>query len=242
MSKPSGSGIYGKLPAYGDFIIRNLKPAFVNQWDEWLQRYIAVSREQIGEGWLDVYLTSPIWRFVMSPGVIDSNVYAGVMMPSVDRVGRYFPISVINTFSSQVNPIDIVAQEQQWFQNMEDLCLSALNGEIDADELVDKIAALNLGVESDYIPTTDIGSIGPMTFEIDACDSAQVKTILPYLLNATLSTGLASFSIWMTSGSERIPPLLFSSQGLPQVNSASSMLDGGWKNRNWKMPYSKKIH
>ena len=88
-------GLYGKLPGYGDFLKRNLTNDFVQLWDEWLQFYVAVSKEQIGNDWLDTYLTSPIWRLVLSCGVIDDNAWAGLIMPSVDRVGRYFPFSML---------------------------------------------------------------------------------------------------------------------------------------------------
>lgn len=56
-------GLFGKIPAHGDFVERNLQRSFSLQWDDWLQRGMASSREQLGSHWLDAYLTSPIWRF-----------------------------------------------------------------------------------------------------------------------------------------------------------------------------------
>jgi type VI secretion system protein ImpM len=232
------SGLYGKLPGYGDFIFRNLKTSFINPWDEWIQNFISVSREQIGEGWLDIYLTSPIWRFVLSPGVIDNNVYAGVMMPSVDRVGRYFPITVVNIFPSSVNPVEIILEKNKWYSSMEEECLSALNGDIDADELVANISSLQIDVETNYKQATNVGGPGPMAFQLGNCESSHIQKLLPYMLNASLSVGTSSFSIWMTNGSQYIPPILFSSQGLPPLSGATSMLDGRWQDRNWKMPYT----
>jgi len=52
--------------------------------------YVASSKEQMGDEWLDTYLTSPIWRFVLSSGVIDTQHWAGIMLPSVDQVGLSF--------------------------------------------------------------------------------------------------------------------------------------------------------
>ena len=56
-SKPAGAvpietgsvGIYGKIPAHGDFVSRRLNNDFIRYWDEWLQRGIATSQEQLGE-------------------------------------------------------------------------------------------------------------------------------------------------------------------------------------------------
>ena len=42
----------------------------------------------------------PIWRFVLLPGLIGSNGWAGVLMPSVDRVGRRTRTPVLNWFDT----------------------------------------------------------------------------------------------------------------------------------------------
>ena len=97
-------GLYGKLPAHGDFLSRNLPPEFVQGWDDWLQRSVASSQEQLGGSWLDLYLTSPLWRFVISSGVIDDQVWAGVMMPSVAKVGRYFPLTLVMPYGQNATP------------------------------------------------------------------------------------------------------------------------------------------
>ena len=37
------------------------------------------------------YFSAPIWRFSLSPGLCGARGMAGIMMPSLDRVGRRFP-------------------------------------------------------------------------------------------------------------------------------------------------------
>jgi type VI secretion system protein ImpM len=87
-------GWFGKLPALGDFASRRLPAGFVAAWDEWLQRGLLASREQLGAAWLGVYLVAPMRRFWLAPGLLDERAWAGLMMPSVDRVGRHFPLTV----------------------------------------------------------------------------------------------------------------------------------------------------
>ena len=232
------AGLYGKLPAYGDFIFRNLNSAFINPWDEWLQYFISGSQEQIGDDWLTIYLSSPIWRFVLSPGVIDTNMWAGLMMPSVDRVGRYFPISVVKPFAANVSPINFMMQQSNWFNTIESHCLTALDGRIDADELIANIAEIRVSPQQSYQPTFNLGEMGPMLFGLASGDDEQINNVLPYMLNATLMTGLSSFSLWQTAGSELISPVLFNCQGLPPIGGVASMLDGQWQERNWKIPYN----
>jgi type VI secretion system protein ImpM len=230
-------GLYGKLPAYGDFIMRDLPSSFVTSWDEWLQHFISGSREQMGDDWLDIYLTSPIWRFVLSPGVIDQNMWAGLMMPSVDRVGRYFPISLLQPFASNINPVKFLQTQKEWFDVLEEHCLTALDGSIDADELIAAVADAPLSIAESYDATFNLGEMGPMLFGLDAED-VSLSTVLPYMLNATLASSLSSYSLWQTSGSQLISPVLFGCQGLPPIGSLASMLDGQWQQRDWKIPYN----
>lgn len=238
MIADSQIGLYGKLPAYGDFLTRNLTADFIQPWDEWLQYYISASREQIGENWLDIYLTSPIWRFVISTGVIDQYNWAGLIMPSVDRVGRYFPVSIVKPFPEHLSPVQFLFSEQAWYEQVESLVLMALDESLDVDELIASADEIPLNLPSSYQATGHLGEMGGFVIGMAAADDQNLSGSLPYLLNASLSTGLASFSLWQTSGSELIAPSLFCCQGLPSVGSVASMIDGQWQARNWKIPYN----
>src|SRR5205823_12936606 len=83
------AGWFGKIPFLGDFASRRLSEDFISEWDSWLQHSIAASRASLGEHWLEIYLTSPLWRFVVMPDVVGHHAWAGVLMPSVDSVGRH---------------------------------------------------------------------------------------------------------------------------------------------------------
>src|SRR5436190_512470 len=91
-------GFFGKVMTHGDFVSR----------------------------WLDTYLTSPIWRFVLAPGVCDNRAWAGVLMPSVDRVGRHFPLTIAAGATSDGAILDWVGSGKEWFDQLEDLALSSL--------------------------------------------------------------------------------------------------------------------
>jgi len=90
-------GWHGKLPSLGDFASRRLDASFIEPWDGWLAAGLLALREARPEGWLEDYLGSPSWRFLLMPGVLPGDAgkqaWAGVLMPSVDRVGRYFPLT-----------------------------------------------------------------------------------------------------------------------------------------------------
>src|SRR5262249_58994827 len=74
-------GFYGKLPSHGDFLRRRVSDGFVSVWDAWLQESLATSRTALADGWLDVYLTSPVWRFACGPGACGARAVLGIMVP-----------------------------------------------------------------------------------------------------------------------------------------------------------------
>ena len=127
MHAQSAAGFYGKLPCKGDFLQRRVSQEFVDAWDAWLQQSLHVSREQLQERWLDAYLTSPVWRFVLAAGVCGSGTYAGVMLPSVDRVGRYFPLTLITQLNTEDCLLEVAGEAgRQWFESAEALALGKL--------------------------------------------------------------------------------------------------------------------
>ncbi|MDH5179571.1 MAG: type VI secretion system-associated protein TagF [Gammaproteobacteria bacterium] len=229
-------GVFGKLPAHGDFVQRNLSPVFIAGLDEWMQHYIAGSREQMGAEWLDIYLTSPIWRFAFSPGVIDENCWAGIMMPSVDRVGRYYPFSVVVKLPADSNPMEFITTQTGWYEKIEGLALDALGDELHIDEITEQLNQIELEIMSDYHNTGQV--LNGNNFQVNMCYEEQLPvSVYPYLLDSILVKTFNSYSVWTTQGSERIEPCLFSVQGLPPVSGVSAMMDGLWTQWGWQQPY-----
>ncbi len=86
-------GFAGKIPARGDFVHAGLPRDFADKWHDWQSSVIAGSRTLMGEAWLDAFLEAPVWRFVLPPGLCGARAAIGLIMPSVDKVGRYFPLT-----------------------------------------------------------------------------------------------------------------------------------------------------
>lgn len=99
-SATPGIGWFGKLPSAGDFIARRVPQDFVESWDRWLQQGIAHGRARLGEEFAELYLTFPVWRFVMAASGDEAGAWCGVLMPSVDRVGRLFPLTLCKSLSA----------------------------------------------------------------------------------------------------------------------------------------------
>ncbi len=136
-------GFYGKLPCRGDFLRRRVPQEFVDAWDPWVQECISESWHQLEERWLESYLTSPVWRFVLADGVCGTGAYAGVMLPSVDRVGRYFPLTIVARWNVDDSLVDAACLQQRWFEAAEALAGQALDAEtLDLDDFAADVARL----------------------------------------------------------------------------------------------------
>lgn len=88
-------GFYGKIPALGDFVSRNIVPAQREHIDAWFQAGLAYF-QTVNAHWLDDYLVAPVWCFIMPAGCWGERAVCGALMPSVDRVGRYYPFLTLS--------------------------------------------------------------------------------------------------------------------------------------------------
>lgn len=153
---------FGKLPALGDFASRRMDPAFLELWDNWLAQGLQGLRDNNPDGWLDAYLVSPTWRFLLMPGclpdklgAISEQAWAGVLMPSVDRVGRYFPFTLLRPLTGA--PRSLTALQTLWqdLARLDDLAAYALQDDWGLDRLEAELAALpspSAGVQSPPSP------------------------------------------------------------------------------------------
>jgi type VI secretion system protein ImpM len=124
-------GWFGKMPNVGDFATRRLPDSFVRRWDRWLQRGLAAARSELGAAWLDGYLVAPIRRFWLSPGVIDTSGWAGLMMPSVDGVGRHFPL----TIAQPAQALATALSARDWYRALDAAARQVLDMQFTIDDL-----------------------------------------------------------------------------------------------------------
>ena len=92
-------GLYGKMPAHGDFVRRNLSEGFVSTWDRWAQAGLAAARTEHDGGWASAWEAAPSWRFALPAGACGPVPVAGVMVFSADAVGRRFPLVLASGLS-----------------------------------------------------------------------------------------------------------------------------------------------
>lgn len=221
-------GFYGKLPGKGDFIRRHLSNELVSSLDQWQQAAMEYSQAVLGDAWLRHYLVSPIWRFVLSPGLLDTHPIAGIMMPSVDSVGRHFPLTLAQSLSPDTNLLGFSFQADNWFERMEDVALYALSSEFDMlafEQQLEAIPTPSLTRPGVALPQSEVRR----GWKLDTLSGAQlVETSLAMEMQSQLVAQYSRFSLWWSLGSEDIEPTFLLYQGMPPPEAFSAFISGRW--------------
>jgi type VI secretion system protein ImpM len=145
LSQADAPGWFGKLPNVGDFVSRRLPDAFVRAWDRWLEQGLAQARAELGAAWLAGYLVAPIRRFWLAPGVLDRSGWAGLMMPSVDHVGRHFPL----TIAQPMETLAAALGARDWYRALDQLARQVLDVEFTIADLEQGLADVTNAAAAD---------------------------------------------------------------------------------------------
>ena len=139
----TGFGVFGKFPGTGDFLRQGLPASFVQVWDTWLQEGMTTLREVLGAAWDERYYSAPIWRFTLPAGLAGSSAVSGVLMASVDSVGRQYPLTIAIPHDNYAPAITHFAN-RTLFERLEEIALSALEDTATRDTLLHALAPLRL--------------------------------------------------------------------------------------------------
>jgi len=217
----SGPGIFGKLPARGDFISRRMPGDMSERLHALLLETLTAGRRSHGEAWLNAYLTAPIWRFAATGRCLGRSAVVGLIMPSVDQVGRHFPVVVLYRLSGDAGAAALLAEAGDW--------LDALNEELDIDALESGLAALPPPEPTRFEPPGAGAQAGQeLPWRIDLGAEPEGPGVAAYaeLADRALRQGVGAYSVWSTAGSDQVPPELCVLAGLPDPACLVSFFAG----------------
>jgi type VI secretion system protein ImpM len=219
-------GWYGKLASLGDFAHRRLPPEWLRACDGWLAVALPGARERLGERWLEVYLTAPLLRFAWAPGVVDSQWWFGLLMPSCDSVGRYYPLVVVHPRTQP--PQDRIALDhlECWYERVGQAAVRTLN---DAQGSVD---ALESALQE--VPPWPTPGRGPaIASQADATGehhrlgrAAPLSQWLHALAARELGARLAGCTVWWRTGAAGGDDTIDVLHGLPDGAALARLLSG----------------
>ena len=234
-------GYFGKVPARADFVAARLRPDTIACWDAWLQQALTESQTAIGDMWQDLFFAAPIWRFILPTGACGGHALVGVLMPSVDSVGRCFPLMLAREIEAMPDPVGLMAGSGRWFAAAEALALRSLANDFD------------LAVFDRPLPgCATVAQPGPgrvadgVRRAADGCSVGRwaalpLASAAPALLSGWYRSAEASGEgIWWTTGASHFPPVLAMSPGLGVHRGFSAFLDGLWERHGWSLAASDK--
>ncbi|MCC2974191.1 type VI secretion system-associated protein TagF [Massilia sp. IC2-476] len=199
------TGYFGKVSTHGDFVSRRLPQDLVQAWDAWLQECMYESQAKLGSTWLERYLNGPLWRFAISPGVLGYEGIGGVMMPSVDRVGRYFPLMV-----GAVGCPGLMS----WFYD-----------HVAWYDTIDELARESLG-PTFTVARFDDAPIPMLAHPAMASKGAARRIPSDEEMAAALASfALDSHSLWWTDGGPFVQASMLVCRGMPNTHAFVTMID-----------------
>jgi type VI secretion system protein ImpM len=209
-------GAFGKIPSLGDFFRVNLAADFITTWDQWLQQGMISVRGLLGDRWQDCYMSAPIWRFSLAGGLAGKTAMLGIIMPSVDRVGRQFPMTFAAALPVHAPPLINHFAAGETFDELETIALDALEDETPRDILAERLAGVSF---ASVASTSQIAlNAGTLTLRYDGhCDA------LPKLAAGLSDSKIARQSTWSanTGGKCR----LMACEGLPDPARMRGLFD-----------------
>ena len=210
-------GAFGKIPSVGDFFRIAAPPGFVTAWDEWLQKCLVAGTMAFGDRWDDLYMSTPIWRFNLSAGLVGPSAMLGILMPSVDRVGRRFPLTLMAEVEADVPPIVSHAANSATFEALEGLALAALDDDATKDGLAEGLS----GVRAENPKTEAHYRAGARAFLLSHDGPADASTALA--LSAQMNRSFTNISVWSAAldGDTR----MMICEGLPDGPNVQGLYD-----------------
>lgn len=234
-------GCFGKMRSCGDFVSRHVPHAIQERFDQWLEEGLAETRERLKQQWLDYYLTSPIWRFLIRDSISDATLF-GNMMPSLDKVGRYYPLLIISTLGNEAL-LDLAQCEA-----IEELMLDTLTNSLEINELDERLQTLSQdSFAGGKVSVAGIVEGSGKDLEQGAREIAnrlcsdffshEDEIISPNVFYHETEAERDYSSIWWTRGSEHMGPTVLLCHDLPPICGIHATLDGNWEDSGWRSFY-----
>ena len=155
--------------------------------------------------------------------MIDDQFWFGVLMPSVDRVGRYFPLTIAAPFAvpSSLPPLDAL---EQWFEGLALAALSTLPEGATVDDLEARLARLPSPARVARNVAPPAAGDGPVFVRVSAPDGLQQA--FGDLAATTLRRQMAGASLWWPRTEHDPATSISLCRGLPPARLFARLLSG----------------
>lgn len=227
MAQHAPPGWFGKLSMLGDFASRRLDAPWIESCDRWLSASMQASQRQLGHDWLQTYLSAPVWRFAWAPGVVDQHWWFGVLMPSCDNVGRYFPLVVAQ--SRPHAPVDRFSLDhlELWWSHVARAALQTLSEDTLVDAFEAELAQAPPWPGAVHAPEVR-AMAAPGRERLSVRQGATLEQFLHGLAATALQQRLEGCSLWWPLHGQHDAAACSVLTGLPPAEAFSDLLRGSW--------------
>ncbi|MDP1534170.1 MAG: type VI secretion system-associated protein TagF, partial [Rubrivivax sp.] len=150
--------------------------------------------------------------------------WAGVLMPSVDRVGRYFPFTIAVPLGHQPDSQTQMTALWQWLGRADELAADAMQDDWSVERLESELARM---AGPDLLPS-------PLpAANVPARDGELAEQLLAPGLDAAARLGFDAHGLWRAQAAgmawwyaspETLAPRLLQSRGLPAAAALQTLL------------------
>ena len=220
------AGLFGKLPAKRDFIGANAPRRFLDVWEPWLQAGLATSKQMLRESWPAAYNCAPIWRFWLGANLC-GEATIGAFMPSVDGVGRSFPLAIFAGESGELLPPPELDPNDDWCEVAEAILLSALQPDATLEAVAGRVAAMPKPALEPR--TRSVVGLHELPGAVLARDfDQQISGAFLAARRFGHRDAYAGQSFWWTIGGVGFRPVALSQVGLPPAERFADILTGAF--------------
>lgn len=129
------------MPSYPDYVQRGLSAEEVAKWHELFSAAMAKVARDHGDAWLQTYLVGPMWYVAQAEAGRSNRALVGVMTPSVDKGGRYYPLMLLVEVQAP-SLLAALEHNQKTLLHLEQLAFDALECDtLPPNSLFDAVAA-----------------------------------------------------------------------------------------------------
>jgi len=216
--------LYGKYPEKRDFVVLNMPRAVLQPLETWIQSGLAASKEKLGRSWADHYMIQPIWSFRLGASIAGVDCL-GAMSPSVDGVGRTFPLVILSHAPSGSGgyPSLSALDPGLWFPDVHTRLLHALDENAPAEprDLIEGLAepeSASTALPEGMSPVAN----GQRTLVVNG----ELKPALESITEVGRTLADRMMSVWWTTGSDAVPAQVAAFAGMPDVWFMAEMMSG----------------
>lgn len=203
--------VYGKHPAFGDFVTAGLPGVAQDRLEAWLNASLSALRAAWGEAWQDGFDASPVIAFWIGARLTGEGAVRGAMRPSHDKVGRRFPLLAgmagPGPLPPSLDPVDTFAADVAAV--LAGLAPDPAGGAQGIIDLLPDVAGEDVDADPSFWASRDDGDIAQLWADVAMADHLRAAHGRSYW--------------WVVEN----PTALYATEGLPPPEALAWLMTGG---------------